>query len=242
MAKILGVKIDDNNFSRVLQKIRGFLESDKLNQIVTVNPEFIVSARHDPEFKKVLNEAELSVADGFGLKLGAILSGQKIAERITGVDLTWEIAKIASENNKTIFLLGGKKGIAEKTAEKLQMIYPDLKIAGTYAGTPEEEELYEKIIKSRADILLVAFGAPRQDKFIYKLKISNFEFRISNLRVAIGVGGTFDYICGVVPRAPKFMRSLGLEWLYRLVRQPSRIKRIYNAVIKFPLLVLFNRH
>lgn len=236
MSNVLGVRIDEFSFSEVISKITVFLLSDNYHQIATVNPEFILTARRDTEFKDILNQTDINVPDGFGLKCAAIYKRIKIGDRITGVDLTWEIAKIAAEKGYSIYLLGGKKGVAEMTAQRLRYLYRNLKIAGTYAGNPEEEGLVQKIIDSKADILLVAFGAPKQDKFIFQHK------KELKVKVAMGVGGTFDYICGAIPRAPKFMRYLGLEWLYRLIRQPSRFGRIYNAVIKFPFLVVFTKN
>lgn len=235
MSKILGVKIDELSKDQVLAKIGQFLKSNSLHQITTINPEFMLAAQKDSEFKKVLNDADLSVPDGVGLKLAGFIKRQKIGERITGVDLTWELAKIASQNDYSIFFLGAKEGIAKKAASILKLKYPNLKIAGTYAGSPSEEGIAKKINDAHADILLVAFGAPKQDKFIYNNK------NTLNVKIAIGVGGTFDYIAGIIPRAPKWMRSFGLEWLYRLFRQPSRLGRIFNAVIKFPILVICSR-
>lgn len=233
MSKILGVKIDEYSFNEVMQKITEFLKSNTFHQIATINPEFVVAAQKDTEFLNILNQTDLNVPDGFGLKCAAFFKRVKIGERITGVDLTWEIAKLASEKEYSIYLLGGKPGVAELTAQRLKLLYRNLKIAGTYAGSPQEEGISERIIKSKADILLVAYGAPAQEKYIYQ------NHSKLNCKIAMGVGGTFDYIAGVLPRAPKIMRSLGLEWLYRLFKQPSRIKRIYTAVIKFPLMVIF---
>lgn len=235
MSKILGVEIYKYSFSEVMQKITVFLSDTSCQQIATVNPEFIVTAQKDPEFKEILNNTDLNIPDGFGLKCAAFYKRIKIGERITGVDLTWEIAKIAAEKGYSIYLLGGKKGVAEMTARRLRYLYHNLKIAGTYAGSPEEEGIVQKINDSNADILLVAFGAPKQEKFIAKHKNE------LQCRVAMGVGGTFDYISGALPRAPKWMRMLGLEWLFRLFKQPARFGRIYNAVIKFPILVVFSR-
>lgn len=237
MSKILGVRIDEYDFNEVMKKITKFLSTNKFHQIATVNPEFIVAAQKDKEFKKILNSTDLNIPDGFGLKIAGILKQQKIGERITGVDLTWEICKLASEKCYTVFFLGGARGVAEKAAKIIKMVHKDLIIAGTYAGNPEEKGIFERILKTKPDILLVAFGAPKQDKFIHnlKLKIKNLKFP----HLAVGVGGTFDYISGSVARAPKWMRSLGLEWLFRLIKQPSRIHRIYTAVIKFPLMVVF---
>lgn len=235
MAKILDVKIDDLTFSEVMSKINLFLRMKKLHQIVTVNPEFILAAQKDKEFKKILNQADLSLPDGFGLKIGAAILGQKIGERLTGVDLTWELAKLASQKGYPLYLLGATSGVAVKAAKRLKMLYPKLKIAGCYAGTPDDNEIINRINNSKADILLVAFGAPKQDKFIYK---NRDKLRV---KIAIGVGGTFDYISGKMPRAPEWLRNLGLEWFYRLIKQPSRFGRILNAVVVFPLRVLVYR-
>lgn len=235
MTKILGVRVDDLNFNEVMAKIASFLKQKKLAQIVTVNPEFILTAQKDRQFRLILNKAALSIPDGAGLQLAAKILGQKIGPRITGVDLTWEIAKFAVEKEYRLFLLGAKEGIAKKAAQRLKLIYPHLQIVGTYAGYPHEKGLTEKINQSKADILLVAFGAPKQDKFIYENR-SRLK-----VKVAMGVGGTFDYIAGVLPRAPKFLRKLGLEWLFRLVIEPKRIGRIFRAVVIFPLAVLISK-
>lgn len=235
MSKILGVKIDEFSFSEVMKKITSFLNENKIHQIATVNPEFIMTAQKDVAFKNILNSTDLNIPDGFGLQCAAFYKRKKIGKRLTGVDLTWEIAKLAQEKGYSVFLLGGKPGVAEMTANRLRYLYRNLKIAGTYAGSPDEEGIIERINSSNADILLVAFGAPKQEKFIHENKNE------LKCKVAMGVGGTFDYISEIVQRAPKWMQTLGLEWLYRLIRQPSRIKRIYTAVIKFPLTVIFSR-
>lgn len=236
MSKILGVKIDEYSKSQVLEKIGEFLKSNFFHQICTVNPEFILEAQKNEKFKEVLNNADLNIPDGVGLKFAGVLKRQKIGERYTGVDLTYDLAKIASDNGYSMFLLGAKEGVAEKAALILKKKYPNLKIAGTYAGSPEEEGIIDRINDSKADILLVAFGAPKQDIFI-----DNVKSKMANVKVAIGLGGTFDYISGNVSRAPKWMRSCGLEWLFRLFRQPKRIGRILNAIIVFPIKVLFSK-
>ncbi len=235
MSKILNVKIDELTFSEVMREITLFLKTKKLNQITTVNPEFILDAQKDRVFKKIINQSDLSVPDGIGLKFASFILGQKIGERITGVDLTWELAKLASEKGNSIYLLGAGPDIAFKTSRKLKFIYPRLKIAGFYSGSPIEKGIIERINKTRPDILLVAFGAPKQDKFIYNNKNK------LKCKLAMGVGGTFDYISGEVKRAPLWMRDMGLEWLYRLFHQPSRFIRIFKAIIIFPLTVLINK-
>lgn len=241
MSKILGVKIDELKFSDVMRRITDFLSSNEFHQIATVNPEFIIATRKDDNFKKILNETDINIPDGFGLQCAAFFKQIKIGERITGVDLTMEIAKIASEGGYSIYFLGGKKGVAEMTAQRLRYLYRNLKIAGTYAGSPDEVGLIDKILQTKPDILLVAYGAPKQEKFIAELKVQSKELNASSIKISMGVGGTFDFITGHMRRAPKWMRKIGLEWLYRLFKQPSRIKRIYNAVIYFPLLVIFSK-
>lgn len=221
--------------SDVLAKIQAFLMVDELHQIVTVNPEFILTAQRDEAFKNILNKTDLSVPDGFGLQCAAWFLGQKIGERITGVDLTWEIAKLAAEKGYSIFFLGAAEGVAKKASHRVELLNPGLKIAGTYSGTPDEEGIVEKINSANPDILLVAFGAPKQEKFISDNKMA------LKVKIAMGVGGTFDYIADLVPYAPSWMRKFGLEWLYRLLTQPKRWKRILNAVIIFPLLILKSR-
>lgn len=239
MAKILDVKIDNYSFSEVIEKITSFLKTDNFHQIVTVNPEFVLEAQKDAEFRNIINSASLSIPDGFGLQCASLFLRQKIGERVTGVDLTWEIAKIASEKGKSIFLLGGKEGVADIVAQRMKLIYPNLIIAGTYAGKPDDEKTIDIIQKAKPDIMFVAFGAPKQDKFIHNLNLEPKTFNLP--RIAIGIGGTLDYIAGVVPRAPKWLRSIGLEWFYRLIKEPKRFKRIFNAVIIFPFLVLVSR-
>lgn len=235
MTKILGVKIDKVNFSEVLAKIQAFLLVDELHQIVTVNPEFIMEAQRDKEFKNILNKADLSVPDGFGLQCAAWFLGKKISERVTGVDLTWEICKIASEKGYRVFFLGAAEGVAEKAAFRVKIVYPNLEVAGTYAGTPNEEGIVQKINETKPDILLVAYGAPKQEKFI-----ANNKEQLK-VKIAVGIGGTFDYIAGVVPYAPEWTRKAGLEWLYRLFTQPKRLKRILTATIVFPWQVFISK-
>ncbi len=165
-------------------------------------------------------------------------------ERVTGADLVMEICKRISESEKDrkklrIFMLGAREGVAEKAKEILEEKHEGLQISGTYAGTPlprDEKEIIKKINNSKADILFVAYGAPAQELWMYR----NLK-KLKTVKVALGIGGTFDYIAGVRKRSPIWMQKIGLEWLYRLAIQPSRIKRIYNATIRFPLKVLKER-
>lgn len=235
MSKILNIKIDHISFNDVMAKIQAFLMVDELHQIATVNPEFTVAAQSDEKFKDILNHADLNVPDGFGLQCAAWFLGQKIGERITGVDLTWEICKLAAEKGYSVYFLGAAEGVAEMAANRVQLLYHDLKIAGTYSGTPDEEGIINKINDASPDILLVAFGAPKQEKFIFDNKMA------LHVKLAMGVGGTFDYIAGIVPYAPVWLRNIGLEWLYRLFTQPKRWRRIFTATIIFPWMILVSK-
>jgi len=236
---ILGINIDNLALSEVLDKIREFLASKNQHYLVTVNPEFIMAARHDDEFRNILNKADLSVADGMGIKFAAKRFGQKLEQRITGVDLMWEIIKIAEQENKSVFLLGAKKGVAERTAYRIIEKCPNIKIVGAESGYRswhrklKDHKLVDIINYRQPDILLVAFGQVKQEKWVYY----NLP-KMPSVKLAMGVGGSFDYISGKVKRAPKWLRSLGLEWLYRLIRQPWRLPRIITAVIKFSWAVL----
>lgn len=235
MNKILEIKIDNISFNEILAKIQAFLMVDEVHQIATVNPEFLVATQRDELFKNILNSTDLNVPDGFGLQCAAWFLNKKIGERVTGVDLTWEIAKIAAEKGYSIYFLGAQEGVAQMAANRIKLLNPELKIAGTYAGSPDEEGIIDRINSTNADILLVAFGAPKQEKFIADNK---FALKV---KIAMGVGGTFDYIAGITPYAPAWMRKSGLEWLYRLLTQPKRWQRIYRATIVFPLLVFKSR-
>ncbi len=234
---ILGIKVTNLTLSEVLQKVREFLNSNQPHYIVTTNPEFIMAARRDKEFQNILNKADISVADGVGISIAARRRGIKLKQRITGVDLLWEICDMAEQEGKSVFLLGSKRGVPEKAAAVILKKHPRLKIVGAECGYRrwhrpiKDKKLVSMITRKQPDILFVAFGQVRQEKWIYH----NLP-KIDSVKLAMGVGGSFDYISGAVKRAPRWMRSLGLEWLYRLLRQPWRLPRIVTAVIKFGFL------
>jgi N-acetylglucosaminyldiphosphoundecaprenol N-acetyl-beta-D-mannosaminyltransferase len=202
---LLGVGIDDVNLKQATEIVEDWLEKGGKHYIVTPNPEFLVDAQQDLEFKNILNKADLSIPDGRGLRIGT-----DIVCNTPGIDLMETLVKLSAEKGFTTGFLGGRNQVAEKTVERLQKKYQNLKV-------PYISEEPTKIPK--LDILFVAFGAPKQEKWIDK----NLD-KIP-VKVAMGVGGAFDYISGKVPRAPKLLRDLGLEWLFRLIVQPWRIKR-----------------
>lgn len=247
---ILGVHVDQIGVKEIHERCARWLlghDGGSLHQVVTVNPEFVMEAQENSQFRDILNRADLSLADGIGLFFASwFLRGwRNRLFRVTGVDFTWMLCELCVHQGKRIYLLGGDPGVAQKAATVLQEKYPTLQIAGAEEGIPKivtktsdlyDRQLCEKIVATEPAVLLVAFGAPRQD-----LWIAQNAHRLSGVRIAVGVGGTFDYLAGVVPYAPKWARSIGFEWLFRLFTQPRRFQRITTAVIRFPLAVLFSK-
>jgi N-acetylglucosaminyldiphosphoundecaprenol N-acetyl-beta-D-mannosaminyltransferase len=238
---ILGVPLDlvdgpvvHSTFERTLAG-----SQDKLLHVVTLNPEYVVAARSNQAFRAAINRAKLVVADGVGVRLAAwLLHGQKAGsiERVTGVDLVeWLLVDRAAVDSR-VFVLGGPN-----IRPYGDLRYPTSRIVGSWSGgTPHsrlDAESLRRIAHSDANILLVAYGAPDQVVWIDR---NQYRLTQTGVKVAIGVGGAIDFWCGLVPRAPKFIRRLGLEWLYRLVRQPWRWRR-QLALPRFVALVVRER-
>lgn len=279
---ILGVKVDNLDKKEILEKIESFLREDspstiqgkvlgKFHQIATINPEFILQAQKDEEFKNILNSCDLNVADGVGIWFAFLRFGKYLKSRITGADLMEEILKIATENNLKIFLAANDGGLSswEEVRNAILKKYPNLTINGANLETKSPSSL--GTIEDY-DIVFCNFGAPEQEKFLHSLKnlenglpphlysesnsealsnsnsLNSNNFDLQNqrcrgkIRLAMGVGGSFDFITGKIKRAPIFMRKLGLEWLWRLILEPKyRLERIFNAIIIFPIKVLLNK-
>ena len=232
---ILGVRIDNFYKHEILEKVESFLDEEKFHQIATINPEFILAAQRDLEFKNILNKCALNVADGSGLKYAFIRNFSWLKARFAGVDLMQEILEIAERKKLSVFLAISKNSLSgfEEIKTVLLKKYPNLKIDG-FAIDPLNSGSY-KIQDTKYRILFCNFGAPYQEKFL------NLQ-KNGNIRIAMGVGGSFDFMTGKTRRAPKLIQSLGLEWLFRLCQEPKyRIKRIFNAVIVFPLKVIFSK-
>jgi N-acetylglucosaminyldiphosphoundecaprenol N-acetyl-beta-D-mannosaminyltransferase len=238
-ATILKINIHALTNAQTLALIEDFIAAGKPRQLVTVNPEFVVEAQHDDEFRHIINHATLSLPDGIGLlKAAKLLKTTPLPERVPGSDLVVRLAELSHQKGYRIYFLGAGEGVAEKTIEKLKTRFPNLQAAGAYAGSPapeENEAIIQRILPTRPDILLVAYGAPKQDKWIAR----NLEQL--NVPVCIGIGGSFDFIAGVTQRAPVWIQNLHLEWLHRLILQPWRWRRIWNAVVVFSWLVFWSR-
>lgn len=216
--EILEVKINVLSRDKVLDRIKSFLQSESFHRVTTVNPEFLVESERNSIFKDNLKKSDLAVADGFGIVLAGKLYGEKIV-RFPGAELLHEILKIAEEKKYSVALVIRKDGLSsyEEIEVAIRKIYPNLQITD----------------KDSATIVFCNYGAPEQEFFVEELrnKVRN------NVRLGMGVGGSFDYLTRKLKRAPKWMQGIGLEWLWRFFLQPKRIKRIWNAVIVFPILV-----
>lgn len=260
---ILNSRVDNLTKPEALKLIKQFVISKKPHQICTVNPEYLMEAQRDKELQCIINNSAMNTPDGGGLLFASRYLGTPIAEKITGVDLVRWIFSLANKSGWKIFLLGGQHGVAQKTVDNMKKLYPKIRFVGVFEGNPIlkpiSKQIYEsgyktrrsidlklskmlpksnidiiqKIISAKPDILLVAYGCPKQDKFIARYS------RYIRVPVMIGVGGTFDYLSGEAKYAPQWMRNLHLEWLYRLFQNPAkRWNRIITAVFRFPWTVL----
>lgn len=225
---ILGVRVHNCDEQGAVAAIEGFLREPLLRQVCTVNPEFIMEARHNRAFRDLLNSADLATPDGAGIVAAAKLLGKPVKGRATGVALVGHIAEMSARAGYLLFLLGAQPGVADEAAEVLRRRYGDVRIAGTFPGSPTDEgwpEISARLEQARPDVLMVAYGAPKQDLWIHKHR----HELPSSVKVAMGVGGVYDYLSGKAPLAPAFIRRIGMEWLYRLVTQPWRWRRILRV-------------
>jgi N-acetylglucosaminyldiphosphoundecaprenol N-acetyl-beta-D-mannosaminyltransferase len=250
-----GVGIDNLTNGETLLKIDELLRLSKSSYVATPYSELIVFASKFPEYAKVLNNADLSLPDGIGIlwaakylslptknKLQAqvqliytlfslILNPRYcrtvIKQRVVGSRLIWDIAKLAQEKNYSLALVGGTGGVAEKSAEMLRRRFSKLKVNLALSGSEFSEALVQKISQSNSDILFVAYSPPKQETWIAQ------NLNRLNVKLVVGLGGTFDYISGKRPQAPQILHYMGLEWLWRLMTQPWRVGRIWNAVPVF---------
>ncbi len=231
--RILDIPIAMGSREVILAQVKRFLTEPRFHRIATVNPEFLVMAGHDEAFKQSLLSADLCVADGTGIVLAGLFKGKNVT-RFPGADLLHEILTIAERDGHPIFLAIKKDGLSsyQEIRQSLLKRYPKLSVAGVEVIMTEPWEHYQlKAISYK--LVLCNFGASAQELFLESLRVN-----LGNIRLAIGVGGSFDFLTGKQKRAPSWLRTLGLEWLWRLILQPRRWRRIWNAVVIFPLKVL----
>ncbi|HCC23238.1 TPA: hypothetical protein DF272_03600 [Candidatus Falkowbacteria bacterium] len=231
---ILDTVIHDCSESDLYQEIDGFLRQTKLKLLFTPNPEICLHARQNKKFQDVLNQGDMNIPDGFGLKIGAFLSGQQIQHRHTGSDLTKYLLQLAHDRRLTIFIINHPDSLSSLIEIKKSVLndYPNLKLHG-YKSADITNDLLDHINNTKPDIIFTTHGAPIQESLLHQLRDLNITAKLG-----LGVGGSFDFITGRQTRAPEIMRRLGLEWLFRLYKQPKRINRIFKAVIVFPLICL----
>ena len=244
---ILGVKVDDVGMNQALETVHKWLDGKSKHYIVTPNPEIIVASQKDLRYKSILNDADLSIPDGVGLKLSG-----KVQNTFAGVDFMEELIKHSYDWGFTVGLIGGQDNVAEKAANCLREKYPGVRIIYAESGgevdsngnviarNVETKQSNSEIatpfglaMTKKVDFLFVAFGPPKQEKWI------SANLDKLPVKVVMGVGGSFDYLSGVVPRAPLILRKLGLEWLFRLIIQPWRVKR-QLALIKYLFMLVLN--
>lgn len=225
--KLLGYNIDLFSMSEAMEYANYLIDNSSCSHIVTINPEIIEYAKKHEEFSNILNNADMVIPDGIGIKIGLKINGID-AERITGIGFAKALVENAAKNNIPVAMVGAKPHVVENAKNNLKKEFPDLNIVYVHDGYfQDNKEIFEGLKESGAKIILVALGAPKQEQFIYELK------SILSSALMIGIGGSFDVWAGEVKRAPQIWQNLGLEWLYRTIKQPERFKRI------FPTLPLF---
>lgn len=220
---ILGVKVDMVTIPEAADKIMEFLNEDGMHEVYTPNSEIIMVAYKDQEFADILNKASLLTADGIGVVYASRILKKPIKERAAGYDIACKVLEKINYTDHSLFLFGGKPGVAETAEKNLKAKYPGLKIAGTRNGyfKPEDEpEIVKQINESGADLIFVCLGAPKQEKWI------NAHRDELKTKVAMGIGGSLDVFAGTAERAPEFFCKTGLEWFYRLCKEPWRAGRM----------------
>ena len=232
---ILGVGVDTLNMSQATDFLMNAMETDGLTSVYTPNSEIILHAYKNPDYAEVLNRAGLVTPDGIGVVYASKILKRPLPQRVSGFDLANELLKKAAPLGKTLYLFGGKPGIAEKASEKIKELYPGINIVGISDGYFDEEKeakIIADINEKHPDILFVCLGFPKQERWID-------AHSDLNAKVAMGIGGSLDVFAGEVKRAPEFFQKFGLEWFYRLIKQPSRFIRML-ALPKFGFTVLLH--
>ena len=244
MPRVLGVRVDDITMAQTLDGIAALIARHRANpdrptaQLITLNPEMVMAARADPALRALIEGAALVVPDGIGVVWAARWRGWHLRERVTGIDLLAALAERAALRGWRILLLGGAPGVAEAAARELRAHHPSLIVSATHAGRSEpaaDAWITGRARASGADIVCVAFGVPAQEYWIARNQAR------MGAAVALGIGGALDMLAGRVPRAPCWMRHLGLEWAFRLWREPWRWRRML-ALPRFVAAVLRADH
>ena len=231
---ILGVRIDNFSVREIKENILAILKNSPEQKFAaTLNPEIVLKAHRDEKYRHILNSADLNICDGFGLRLAGFLKGRRLKSRFTGVEMADFLLENAKKFNLRVLVIATENSLStpKEVERAINKKYPGLSVRSEYYLP--SQSLFENAIIEEAEIVFVNFGAPKQEKFIFE----NRE-KFPNAKILVGVGGTFDFLTGRIRRAPGFLRSIGLEWLWRIIQEPKRFRRIWNAVVVFPVLAL----
>lgn len=232
----LGVNVSALSYEGIISEIKSKMIKNEQSTIIAVNPEKIITAQKNPEVKELINHSTFQIADGVGVLLASKVKGGKITSRVTGVDMMGKLLDFAASEGHSVYFYGAKEEVVTKAITEIKKERPRIVVAGYTNGYEKDEAaLVQRINESEAKILFVALGSPKQELWI-KRNLSN----LPNVLIFQGVGGSFDVFSGMVKRAPSLFRKLGLEWLYRLASNPSRITRQLNLPI-FLIKVLKER-
>ena len=219
--EVLGIRFDDLTLEQAAEKGAAMLEEDRFHYVVTPNPEFILSAEKDEEFRRVINAADLVIPDGIGVIYSARILGTPLPERVPGIEFAGKMLEALNEKGGRLFLLGAKPGVAEKAGANIVEKFPNIILCGTQDGYfKDEEDVLLKVAAARPDLMFVCLGAPKQEKWMARWG------QHTGAKLAIGLGGVLDVYAGNVERAPESWQKLGLEWAYRLKKEPQRITRM----------------
>ena len=232
---VLDTKFDNLNMEEALDMACELMERRCGAYVVTPNPEIVLLCRENSEMSRAVEEAPLVIADGVGVIYGAKILGTPLKEKLPGIDFSCGLMRRMAERGQSVFLFGAKPGVADTAAEKIKKLFPGIKIAGTNDGYfTDDRPIVEKINAARPDLLLVCLGAPKQELWMRSHAGS------LDAGLMIGAGGSMDVFAGTVQRAPEGWQKAGLEWLYRLIKEPRRIGRMMKLP-KFMLLVMARR-
>lgn len=233
---VLGVNISQVDKAQAICLLHDFLKRDRPHLVITPNPEIVIKATRDPVLMSIINTADLVVPDGIGVVVGAKLLGNPLPERVPGYELTQALfaSSVTLSEPLTVYLLGGKPGVAAQAGLNLSQQYANLTVVGTHSGyfdTIEEAALLRDIERTRPQVLIVGLGAPKQEKWLH-------QHRHLPIKIGIGAGGSIDVFAGQVQRAPERWIKLNLEWLYRLLKQPQRLFRM-GSLVRFILRISY---
>lgn len=231
---ILGARVDHVDWDQTVKFCLSALQQNKPVQIVTVNGEHLLHASHDSKHKDAINSADLVVPDSTNVMLVSAIKGKSLPCRIPGSELVYKLLPLLNERKSKLFLLGGRGDTPKKAAEYINLRYPNISV-GFSNNDPDNVSTSEIIKESGSEVVLVCYGAPAQEYWTKE------NAQKAGAKLYIGVGGTIDMLAGTLPRSPAFFRKIGLEWLWRLLLQPTRIKRILNSLIVFPIVALLHR-